>query len=632
MKKLVLSFVTAGFIVSCGTKPANDLATNSPVKAMVDLTNVKDDKVMSTIDPGRFTTETITFYIPKTVPGTYSADNYGQFIDDFKAYDYEGNELTVTKGDVNSWVISNATQLDKVTYWVNDTFDSESGASFQDREDVFSPAGTNILEGKNFFLNLHMLVGYFSDLAERPYQLTFKHPAGFEASTSLPSGSEETETATPNTDVFYADRYFEVTDNPIMYSKLDQAKFKVNDIEVTLSVFSPSGSITAAAIKPAMEKMMKAQKTFLGEINSTKTYDILLYLSTMAKDDAKGFGALEHHTSTTVVMPEAMGIQALSKSLTDIVSHEFFHIVAPLTIHSDEIQYFDYNDPQMSEHLWMYEGITEYFANLFQVNQGLITEDEFYGRMLDKINNSKAMYDDNMSFTEMSKNVLVDPYKPNYANVYEKGALIGMCIDIIMREESNGEKGVLWLMKQLSAKYGMHKSFKDEEIIPEITAMTYPEVGEFLNKYVVGSNNPIPYDEFFNKVGLTKTEKEVDVFNIFLLDQQTPFIDGNPEDKTIFFRKGIELNSTLKELGVQGGDILKSINGTEYTLENAQQMIMTTFGWKEGTELTFVLDRDSEEVTLKGTFKKPTTKKEMLEVDPNATAEQNSLRNAWLKN
>jgi predicted metalloprotease with PDZ domain len=62
--------------------------------------------------------------------------------------------------------------------------------------------------------------------------------------------------------------------------------------------------------------------------------------------------------------------------MMDVVSHEFFHIVTPLSIHSKEIQDF-YNDPKMSEHLWMYEGVTEYFANLFQINQGLITEEDF---------------------------------------------------------------------------------------------------------------------------------------------------------------------------------------------------------------------------------------------------------------
>jgi hypothetical protein len=33
---------------------------------------------------------------------------------------------------------------------------------------------------------------------------------------------------------------------------------------------------------------------------------VLLYLSTMQENDAKGFGALEHPTATTVVLPELM--------------------------------------------------------------------------------------------------------------------------------------------------------------------------------------------------------------------------------------------------------------------------------------------------------------------------------------
>jgi predicted metalloprotease with PDZ domain len=81
-----------------------------------------------------------------------------------------------------------------------------------------------------------------------------------------------------------------------------------------------------------------------------------------------------------------------------------FHIVTPLGIHSKEIQFFDYNNPKMSKHLWMYEGVTEYFANLFQINQGLITEEEFYDRMNGKIDNASRM-NDTMPFTEMSANV-----------------------------------------------------------------------------------------------------------------------------------------------------------------------------------------------------------------------------------
>ncbi|SHJ10239.1 M61 glycyl aminopeptidase [Arenibacter nanhaiticus] len=39
----------------------------------------------------------------------------------------------------------------------------------------------------------------------------------------------------------------------------------------------------------------------------------------------------------------------------------------------------------MSKHLWMYEGTTEYFANLFQIHQGLIDEVNFYERLIGKV-------------------------------------------------------------------------------------------------------------------------------------------------------------------------------------------------------------------------------------------------------
>ena len=159
--------------------------------------------------------------------------------------------------------------------------------------------------------------------------------------------------------------------------------------------------------------------------------------------------------------------------MVDIVSHEFFHIVTPLTIHSKEIQYFDFNDPKMSMHLWMYEGTTEYFANLFQIQQGLISEEEFYKRLMDKVGNANS-YDDDMSFTVMSKNILEEPYKDNYANVYEKGALINMALDIRLRELSGGEKGILWLMKELSKKYGESIPFEDDSLINEMVNRTYP--------------------------------------------------------------------------------------------------------------------------------------------------------------
>lgn len=620
MKKLILSAIVALSAFNFNAvAQKKSTASAQQVKVAIDLNQVVDDKVMVTITPPTFTSTDVVFHIPKTVPGTYSADNYGKLIVDLKALDKSGKELTVTKTDENSWKISNAKTLSKVTYWVNDTYDTETGRGFG-KDEIFSPAGTNIDPGKNFMLNNHGFIGYFDDKLEIPYNVTITHPATLFGSTSLVDVNKS-----DTVDNFIASRYFELTDNPIMYAKPDYVTFNVDGMEILFSVYSANGTHTAKSLLADLEKTMRAQKAFLGPINNNKKYTVLLYLSDMQKADAKGFGALEHHTCTTVVFPEMMPAAALGEQIKDVVSHEFFHIVTPLSIHSKEIQFFDYNNPKMSKHLWMYEGVTEYFANLFQVNQGLIDADEFYQRMVGKITNASSM-NDTMPFTEMSANVLVQPYKDQYLNVYEKGALIGMCIDIIIREKSNGQRGILDLMQKLSKEYGPNKPFNDEELFAKITSLTYPEVGEFLTTYVAGPT-PIPYDTYFAKVGVGKSKVSIPM-NPFLKDQSTPYITVDGKTKEIIVIPSSDLNDFMKALSLKGGDVILAINSKDYNLDNIYDMIMESQNWKVDDAITVKIRRDGKEEIINGKVKLSTEEVEGYGVtDPS----KEQLNNAWLK-
>lgn len=621
MKKIFYALVLTVTALGCKTSQTT-VSEKQPVLATLDLVNIQDDKVMVTVDPGKINTETIIFFIPKTVPGTYSTSNYGAYAENLKAYDYKGKELPVTVYDENSWGISNATKLDKVTYWMNDTFDVSGEGG------IYSMAGTNINEGKNFLLNLHGFVGYFNDLTEEPYQLEIIRSNDLFAGTAFDlAQSFEIDTETTK-DIFRAGRYFEVTDNPIMYAAPDTVSFKVDKMDVLLHVYSPTKKFSAQDFKPAMEKMIMAQKNFLGDIDNTDKYAILLYLSaTPGEGDASNFGALEHHTSTVVVMPEELEKESLNESLTDIVSHEFFHILTPLGVHSKEVHYFDYNDPQMSRHLWLYEGVTEYFANLFQVNQGLITNQEFYDRIQDKITVSKR-FDDTMSFTEMSRNILEDEYKDSYYNVYQKGALIGMALDIRLRELSNGEMGLLDLMKQLTEMYGKNKPFEDEELFPVITELTYPEIGKFFETYVSG-NTPIPYNEFFKKVGLELREGQIPV-DYFLRDPSTPFITVNAAGE-IVLRDDLELSTFFGELGLKAGDKIKSINGKTYNIQNVYDLIGDSAEWSVSDHIRFTIERDGEELQIEGKVVEPMSTGIRLVEIMNPNDEQMELRYSWLK-
>lgn len=622
MKKVLITLSCAIFLMSCKTSNVTSATNNTRnnVAVSIDLVNVIDDKVKVTITSPTITTESTTFNIPKIVPGTYSEDNYGRYVDNVKAYDSKGNPLKIIKIDENSYTIFEAKKLAKVTYNVSDTYDTEGGAGFGESEDIFSPAGTNIKAGENFMLNTHGFVGYFDEKSEVPYTVEVKHPATLWGATSLVDTNSSNEI-----DVYNTSRYAELVDNPIMYSKPDYTEFNVEGMDIVISVYSPTGKFKAADITPETEKFMRAQKKFLGKFNANKKYTVLLYLSDVKAKDAKGFGALEHMTSTTVVMPEMIPLEALQEQLKDVVSHEFFHIVTPLSVHSREIQYFDFNKPQMSEHLWMYEGITEYFANLFQVNQGLISEEDFYKRMNGKIEQANEM-NDKMSFTKMSKNVLEQPYKEQYLNVYQKGALIAMCIDIQMRELSNGKRGILSLMQDLSNEFGSNKPFNDNELFPTITRITYPQIGEFLNKYVAGET-PIPYDEYFAKMGVTKAKTTVSG-NPFLKDGRTPLITVDQSTKQIKALADVSNNVFMTTLGIKGNDVLKAFNDKEYNLDNIYDLIMTSESWKDGEAIKVTVTRDGKDQVLTGKINLPKEEKSgFMATDKTKEA----LKNAWLK-
>lgn len=619
MRKLFFAFAITFVLWSCKTAsiPATSFTKNT-INVSINLNEINNDKIKVTVETPEILVNEITYHIPKTVPGTYSEDNYGKYIEDLKAYDIKGNLLAVKKINQNSWSITNSNKLKKITYLVNDTFDTESGKGFG-KGDVFSPAGSNIEANKNIMLNTHCFIGYFSNFLSIPYKVTISHPDIFFGATSM----LDQDTSNTN-DLFITSRYAELVENPIMYSKPDYTTFTVDNMEIQIAVYSPNGKITAQSLTPEMKTMMIAQKHFLGSINATKKYSILIYLSDIQKNDAKGFGALEHPTATTVVMPEMMGVEQLSKELKDIVSHEFFHIVTPLTIHSQEIQNFDYEAPKMSKHLWMYEGVTEYFANLFQINQGLITEEDFYSRISEKIEHSKTM-NDTMSFTTMSENVLVKPYKDQYLNVYEKGALIGMCLDIIIREKSDGKRGVLDLMQKLSNEYGSSKAFNDDELFSKITDLTYPEVGDFLKTYVSGST-PIPYSSFLAKVGIEKVIKKIPS-NIFLKGN-SPYITVDRNTKEITVNIYSELNEFYTNLGLIGGDTILSINDKPYSYDTIYELITDSQKWKENDTITVKIKRDGKEKIIKGVVKLPYEEKEDLEAKDTS---KKSLKEAWLK-
>lgn len=625
MKKIILFSLISLIFNSCGTlrfsKEKDAKKTN--IVSKLDLNNIVEDRIPVEINPGKFNIDTVVYKMPRVVQGTYSVSNFGRFVKNFKPISYSGKVLDFSSEDINTWKIFNANNLDKIIYEVEDTFDIENS-----EDDIpFSPAGTNI-EDDNFMLNLFAFIGYFESLQNNSYELIVSSNEDYKKSSALKLVSQESNAKGFIDSKYFANRYFDIADNPMMYGDLDVEEFMVEDIKIVLSVYSPNKNHTAKSLVKTVEKMMFAQKKYLGSIDSTSRYDIFLYLSDDKEDSPTGLGALEHHNSTVVVLSDSFSEEMLAKSMIDIVAHEFFHILTPLSVHSEDIHYFDYDKPTFSKHLWMYEGVVEYFAQHFQVNKNLIDKEEFYEVIMDKIRLSNR-YDDFMSFTNMSENVLDEPYASNYYNVYQKGALIGMCLDIIIRSESNGEKGILWVMKQLSNKYGKQKPFKDDLLFDEIISLTYPSVKLFFENHVQG-NIPINYNDFFEKVGLKVVEGKVKT-NFMRSGDGLIFKAGEDNDK-IYFGSNVANNSFWSDQGVVNDDLLISIDNVQVKMENVNTILRNIYEWEPGRDIYVVYERDGEKREIKTKLVQSYMKDKVI-IEPSDLSDQKKIiLNSWLFN
>ena len=248
IKTLIICFLAISFTGFSQSKKG------ASYQYTVDLTKVVDDKVYVELSTPSITSAEITFFFPKIVPGTYAIADYGRFVSDLQATDKKGNKLVVEKLNDNAWKIKNATKLQKISYWVEDSYDTKLTG-----ESIFQPAGTNIEENKNYVINTSGFFGYLEGKKALPFTFNVIRQKDFYGSTGLiaqktnePISKVSTEkgaaAAEKRADTFITENYDRLVDSPLMYSKADTAIIKVGNTEVLIGSYSPNGKISAKEI------------------------------------------------------------------------------------------------------------------------------------------------------------------------------------------------------------------------------------------------------------------------------------------------------------------------------------------------------------------------------------------------
>jgi len=616
---LLLSFL----FISNTVLLAQDKEQTEAYQYSIDLNKVQEDQLLvELIVPTDISDKDLTFKFPKIIPGTYEISDYGQFVSSLKAFDKKGREYGVERTDQNTWKIAGK-KIYKLTYLIQDSWDAEI------REAVFEPGGTNIEALKNYVLSANGCFGFFEGKEKLPYVVTYNRPSNFYATTSLKRIGGDFDS-----DIFKAQDYHELVDAPIMYCAPDTVNFKLGYGDIQISVYSPNGVVTAKDVAAKVRPMLEAQNQYLGNILPVDRYSFIIYLSPTGYPSGAA-GALEHARSSLFCLIEEKP-EKISKMIVDIASHEFFHMVTPLYIHSEEIHDFDFVNPKMSKHLWLYEGVIEYMAQHMQAKYDLVSDEDFLITIRDKVKNSNR-FKQGISLTEMSKNCLIEPYSKQYQNIYYKGAIAAMCLDLELLKLSKGKYDIQMLLRDLSGFYGQDAPFKDEELFQKIIEITgFKQLKSFFEKYIEGTEIP-NYNDFVKPFG-------VEYFEEATLDEISPLggiengVIGRDSLDRFFISKYDKLDAFGKEkIGFKQNDVILKWDGKPFNLNTASAVLFGFLGdVKAGNNLNLLIlrkDENGEEKELElniEVVKIPILKKHVFKFIEDPTEEQLRMRNRWL--
>jgi predicted metalloprotease with PDZ domain len=462
---------------------AGSAAPPPPIGYAIDVTDRADDRFKVTAWVSGLTPDNAVYQFAATAPGTYQVMDIGRFVRSFQAFDAAGKPVPVEQVSVNQWKLGDAPRVRTIRYTIAETWDTKV-----DQHDVYLMCGTS-MEKDHVLINPHAVIGYPTGMQARPIRLRIEYPAGWKVGTALERDRGG---------AYLAEDYDHLVDSPILLGRLSEARTSVTGVPVRIFTYSKTDRIKSAQLLGAMDGMLQAAGRFLGTLPVDR-YTFLYHF------EDRPAGAWEHSLSSEYVFQEGEFTDSLGRYVTDIAAHEFFHIVTPLNIHSEIIEHFNFVTPVPSQHLWLYEGTTEWAAHAMQLRSGLKSPEEYLKKVIQKMRIDRANFDSTYSLRELALTSYSDSGQAQYGNIYMRGALTAGLLDIRLLELSGGTRGLQDLIVDLTRKYGKRRAFPEATLVDTLVAMTYPEIRDFFDRYVWESQR-LPIAEYYGKLGIRLVE------------------------------------------------------------------------------------------------------------------------------
>ena len=378
----------------------------------------------------------------RSSPGRYSIHEFAKNVFDVRITDESGKPLTVSRPNPHEWDVTGHSGTVRVQYRI-----------FGDRVD-----GTYLaIDSTHAHINMPAALMWARGMERRTMTVRFERPPGtsWSVATQLMLGQDSYSFSAPNLQY--------LMDSPAEFSQFSMRTFTVPD-ENRTPVFRVAAHHTGTDAE--LDALVRDTQAIVREARHVfreyppfegNTYTFIADYLPWANGDG-----MEHRNST--ILTSSSSIRTSRLELLTTIAHEFFHSWNVERIRPQSIEPFNLEDVSLSGELWLAEGVTSYYAPLIMRRTGLTTVRAFaqdMGAAIDAVVNSPGR--SIRSAVEMSQMApftdrTVSGDRTNFANTfisyYTWGSVIGLGLDVTLRDRSAGRVSLDDFMRALWEKYG----------------------------------------------------------------------------------------------------------------------------------------------------------------------------------
>jgi predicted metalloprotease with PDZ domain len=385
--------------------------------------------------------------------------------------------------------------------------------------------------------------------------------------------------------------------------------------DVVIVSDGPFGGSKLDSLSEGIRKIVHAQTDFFHD-TPFERYAFIVYAPTMKRIPSFAQGALEHANSSGYLLTN-YNWPMFKGAFLSIFSHEFFHLWDVKRIHSSKLGPFDYTSRVKTTSLWMAEGITDYYAHALLPRYGITTPLQFYSDIQQWTYGLSHMPVAARTQSLEDLSIAESDFKLENAELfYIKGPLVGLMLDLEIRNRTNNARSLDDVMHALNADAKKGKTFTDEELIHKVGSIVGLDLTEFYKRYIAGTDS-LPLDRYLSMMGLLRRSDASIASSMRFQDSNLVFGMLDP-------------NSNVAMSGVREGDVLLAVNGSPVSVDDIESVSMLK---NDSTAYPVLLRRNGQELTLTiSPLPSRTTRKKVgpFEIDVNETRLQRAIRQSIL--